>query len=153
EEDLRFARIVKGTPRRVEDEDDLDEGDGLSVVNEPCPRELASRAAMQCLPVPYDRDTEVLPGVTLRFANAGHILGSAMIRLTFDVNGGSRSLVFTGDLGRRGVPYLWPAAPLPEADLIICESTYGGRFHPSLEQMAESMAAVVRRSAAEGGKV
>jgi metallo-beta-lactamase family protein len=76
-----------------------------------------------------------------------------MVLLTMAVPGGERTLVFTGDLGRRGLPYLRDAAPLPAADLILCECTYGGRRHDSAAAMAARMADVVRRTAARGGRV
>lgn len=153
EEDVRVARILRGPAARDDNDDDLDEGDGLSINTEPCPRELANQAALQCLAVPLEREVEIFPGIRLCFVRSGHILGSAMVRLTFDVGDQQRSLVFTGDIGRRGLPYLSPPAPIPEADVVISESTYGGRVHPSREEMAEAMAAVGVRVAEQGGKL
>jgi metallo-beta-lactamase family protein len=113
----------------------------------------AHRAMLQCVAVPYEQDYAVSPALRLRFADAGHILGSAMTLLTVAGRGRDWRLAFTGDLGRRGLPFLREPAPIPPADLILCESTYGGRTHQTVKDMAETLAAVVRRSAEQGGKV
>lgn len=107
----------------------------------------------QCHAVPYDTTEVIRPGLRLRFVDAGHVLGSAMVHLSFDGKDGERSLTFTGDLGRRGLPFLNDPAPIPPADLLICESTYGGRTHSSLSSLADGLAEVVKRTIARGGKV
>src|SRR5262249_4568499 len=58
-----------------------------------------------------------------------------------------------GDLGRRGLPYLRDAAPVPASDLLLCECTYGGRRHDTAERLAEKVEAGGRRTAGRGGKV
>jgi metallo-beta-lactamase family protein len=113
----------------------------------------AHRALLQCVAIPYEQHYEISPGVQLRFFDTGHILGSAMTLLTVAGRGRDWSLAFSGDLGRRGLPFLREPAPVPPADLILCESTYGGRTHQTVKAMAETLAAVVRRSAEQGGKV
>jgi metallo-beta-lactamase family protein len=113
----------------------------------------ARRTVAQCVVVPYDQPTLILPDVQLRLVDAGHILGSALVSLTLAATGGDRTLTFTGDIGRRGLPFLREPSPLPPADVVISECTYGGRFHDTLEQMAAKMEAVVRRSVEQGGKV
>lgn len=65
------------------------------------------------------------PGATFRFHDAGHILGAAYVEALVS---GTR-LVFSGDLGRYGTTLLCDPAPLGEADVIVCESTYGDRHH------------------------
>jgi metallo-beta-lactamase family protein len=116
-------------------------------------RHDAERAVAQCVAVPYDEDRQIAPDVRLRFVDAGHVLGSAMVTLAMALPGGDRTLTFTGDLGRRGLPFLREPAPVPEADLLICESTYGGRTHTPLDQLVEELAAVVTRTAERGGRV
>ena len=113
----------------------------------------ARRAIDHCIPIPYDHDLAVGDDVQLRFVDAGHILGSALSVLTFAHSGRMYRLTFTGDLGRRGLPFLRPPSPVPAADLIICESTYGGRRHDTLDAMATKMSKVVRGALARGGKV
>jgi metallo-beta-lactamase family protein len=109
---------------------------------------------MRCfVTVPYDRPFDLPQGVQLRFVDAGHLLGSAMVALILHSNGKDRPLTFTGDLGRRGLPILRDPAPVPPADLLISESTYGGRTHPPVDQLGDILADVVRRTVERGGKV
>lgn len=100
--------------------------------------------------VPYDRPFEPLRGIEARMVEAGHLLGSAMVNLKID-NG--PTLTFTGDLGRRGLPILRDPAAVPDCDLLISESTYGGQVHAPVEEMSEGLAQVVQRTAERGGKV
>src|SRR5262249_19695895 len=116
-------------------------------------REDVHRTVRQCVTVPYDETREIAPGVDLRFVEAGHILGSAMVALHVRAGGRDDRVTFTGDLGRRGLPLLRDPAPVPEADLLICECTYGGRVHESLGRMTEELIEVVKRTAARGGRV
>jgi metallo-beta-lactamase family protein len=116
-------------------------------------RSDAQRTGDLCIPIPYDCDFAVNDEVQLRFVDAGHILGSALSVLTFTQGGRTQRVTFTGDLGRRGVPFLRPPPPVPAADLLICESTYGGRRHDTLDVMAAKMSKVVRGALGRGGKV
>jgi metallo-beta-lactamase family protein len=116
-------------------------------------RQDAFETARHCFGVPYDQPYEVGHGITLRFSDAGHILGSAMVNLEFRTRKGLKSLTFTGDIGRRGLPILRDPAPIPEADLLICESTYGGRIHPPVEELGPAMSEVIRRTVDRGGKL
>lgn len=103
--------------------------------------------------VPFDRPFNVCDGMEGLFVEAGHLLGSAMLHLRMDTGGWQRSLSFTGDLGRKGLPILRDPAALPPADLVISESTYGGRRHAPLEQLLDALADVVRRTIERGGKL
>jgi metallo-beta-lactamase family protein len=116
-------------------------------------RSDADRAVLHCVAVPYETPQEISAGVQLRFLDAGHILGSAMAELTVTQSGKANRILFTGDLGRRGLPFLREPSDVPAADLLICESTYGGRFHEGMEQTAVKMSEVVNRTLARGGKV
>jgi metallo-beta-lactamase family protein len=137
EEDARLLRILGRA----------DESGSLTT------RDDARGVVGRCVAVPYGERREILPGVGLRFADAGHILGSAMVSLTLSGPGRDYTITFTGDVGRRGLPFLHEPEAVPEADLIICESTYGGRKHEPLASMAETMAGVLRRAREEGGRV
>jgi len=140
EEDARVLRIL-----------DRDGDDGL--LQSLASREDVHRTVRQCVPVPYGETCEVVHGVSLRFVEAGHILGSAMVALTFHANGRDHRVTFTGDLGRRGLPLLRDPGPVPEAELLICECTYGGRVHESLARMTDELIEVVKRTMARGGRV
>jgi metallo-beta-lactamase family protein len=113
----------------------------------------ASRAIDHFVPIPYEQEFALSGDMQLRFVDAGHILGSAITVLSFPHAGRTHRLTFTGDLGRRGVPFLRPPPPVPAADLILCESTYGGRRHDTLQTMAAMMSKVVRGVLERGGKV
>jgi metallo-beta-lactamase family protein len=103
--------------------------------------------------VPYGKPVEILPGIEATFVEAGHLLGSAMISLRIDQRGRESRLTFTGDIGRPGTPLLRDAAPIPPADLILCESTYGGHTHEIVSETVERLGEVVSRTVERSGKV
>ena len=112
--------------------------------------EDADRAVARLQPVGYERAVPVMPGVTVEFLNAGHLLGSAYARLSIASHG--KTLLFGGDLGRFGRPVLPDPTLVPQADLLVVESTYGNRQHPADDNGTE-LASVVTDTAAKNGKV
>ncbi len=104
-------------------------------------------------PVKLDMDQELVPGTRARFVGAGHILGAASLLLTIAGKGGCHRVGFSGDLGRPGQLILPEAEDLPKPDTLFMETTYGGRFHKSLDDSQRELMAVVRAAYAEGGKV
>lgn len=106
-------------------------------------------AQQQLHPLPYETDTEILPGVTLRLHEAGHILGSAMLELRAD----GRSMLFTGDVGMPGTPILRDPAPAPRTDLILMESTYGDRNHKDRAATVAELGQILAAAHADGGNV
>src|SRR5947209_1508779 len=104
----------------------------------------------QVIPVEYDRFREVVPGVRFKFLEAGHVLGSAMVHV---VTAGGHTLTFTGDLGRRNLPLLRHTAPVPPADVLVCESTYGNRTHEPIEDTQRKLYEAINRTIGRGGKV
>lgn len=84
--------------------------------------------------------------------DAGHILGSSIVQLTVTENGKSTVVVFTGDLGRYGQPILKDPQPVPRADYLVCESTYGDRDHP-VDARYDQLADAVNRAAGRGGVI
>ncbi|MCL5268843.1 MAG: MBL fold metallo-hydrolase [Bacteroidetes bacterium] len=103
--------------------------------------------------VSYHRETTIADGVKLSFLDAGHILGSAIVQLRIQDDGKEKTLLFTGDLGRRGLPILKDPEAVEEADLLITESTYGGRLHDPIEGMQGKLREVILRTVSRGGKV
>ena len=101
----------------------------------------------------YERQALLAPGVRLTFYDAGHILGSALSALDITEDGRSTRLLYTGDLGRLDLPILCDPQQVPDVDYLIIESTYGGRFHGSLQDAERQLARVVCETHARGGKV
>ncbi|MGL4423882.1 MAG: MBL fold metallo-hydrolase, partial [Gemmataceae bacterium] len=111
------------------------------------------QALRQIVAVPYAREGELGRGIKFTFSEAGHILGSAAVHIRCAMPDRPRTLTFSGDLGRRGMPILKDPAPLPPADLLICESTYGNRVHEPLATTVEKLYEVVKRTVARDGKL
>ena len=103
--------------------------------------------------VPLDRTVDIAPGVRLTFTEAGHILGSASVVLECSDQGETRRLVFSGDIGRPGLPILRDPRPPKGADALILESTYGDRDHEPVDGARERLGEIVRETAARGGRV
>lgn len=103
--------------------------------------------------VGYDVPFEPVPGVTVEYRDAGHILGSATMGLTLKEGGRTVKLGFTGDVGRGGRPILRDPQPMADCDWLICESTYGGKTHEPADRAKERLAEVVGETARRGGKV
>lgn len=101
----------------------------------------------------YDEEIEVAPGVRAAFLDAGHILGSAIIRLrVVERDGGDETvIVCSGDLGRPGTPILRDPTYLTAADYILVESTYGGREHEPQDEAVRLLAETVRLVAEADG--
>jgi metallo-beta-lactamase family protein len=102
-------------------------------------------------PVEYEEALEVIPGVTARFHDGGHILGSAIIELTVTDDGQPTTIVFSGDLGRSDTPILQDPTPISHADYVLVESTYGNREHGPMAQAVEDLATAVTEVAGGQG--
>lgn len=101
----------------------------------------------------YGETTEVVPGVSVRFYDAGHIMGSAVASLSLAENGRQQTLVFSGDLGQYDSPILEDPESPPGADRVIMESTYGDRRHRGREKSLAEMGQVFLDAWEEGGNV
>jgi metallo-beta-lactamase family protein len=109
----------------------------------------AIQAVARMVAVPYGIPFTPIAGVTARFLDAGHVLGSAQAVLETE----GRRLVFTGDLGRKGMPILRDPELPGRADYLVMESTYGGRRHGSLGELHVELARVVADTVARRGKL
>jgi metallo-beta-lactamase family protein len=100
----------------------------------------AERMLTQVRPVGFNERFSPAAGVSARFINSGHILGAGLVEVSID----GRTLVFSGDLGRYGVPIMRDPDSVPTADVLLVESTYGNRLHPVDDHRAKLTAAVER---------
>jgi metallo-beta-lactamase family protein len=107
----------------------------------------------QMIAIPYGRTATVVPGFRVTFVDAGHILGSASVVLDVDDGEAPRRLVFSGDIGRQGLPIIRDPVVPTGAHALIVESTYGDREHASVMGARAELARIVRETAARGGRV
>ena len=103
--------------------------------------------------LPYDKRTEILPGLAVTLHDAGHILGSAIVEVTCGEGADARTLVFSGDLGHRGAPVMNSPATLGHADAVLMESTYGDRLHRPFEDTLTELTAVFESARAAQGNI
>jgi len=99
--------------------------------------------------IAYDQANEILPGVVVTLRDAGHILGSACVTLEAD----GKTLLFSGDLGPIGTPILRDPAIHHKADLVLLESTYGGRLHRTREATITELGEIFEQAWNDGGNV
>src|SRR4030042_5875783 len=104
-------------------------------------------------PVNYNEIISLTDGIKVRFQDAGHILGSAIIELWVGEGGAERKLVFSGDLGNSGQPIVRDPSWIKEADLLWLESTYGNRLHKSREETAQELLKIVQEAIGNQAKV
>lgn len=117
---------------------------------------LADAVAVQelMLGVPYRRIQHVRKHLAFEYTEAGHILGSASVDLRLSEGGTPHRLVFSGDIGRTGLPIIRdPDPPTGPVDTLIIESTYADRDHEPVEGAEQRLGALVRRVAGRGGKL
>jgi metallo-beta-lactamase family protein len=113
----------------------------------------AHKTAQYFKAVEYGQDFSPVEGVTVRYCDAGHILGSAMIRVVVEEDGETYNLLFTGDLGRPNQLLVSDPTLIERADHVFLESTYGDRDHKDEETSLEELAEAIERSTAKGEKV
>lgn len=103
----------------------------------------------------YDHPRTIAPGVTLTFIDAGHMLGSASVILDIEDHEAKRDvrLVFSGDIGRAGLPIIRDPQFVDSADILIMESTYGDRLHPPYEDDSKHMERIIDETVKRGGVV
>ena len=104
-------------------------------------------------PIDYHKAFEVAPGMKITIREAGHILGSGTISLSVISKRKKRTVVFSGDLGARGMPIVRDPEPFHEADMVIMESTYGDRDHKPLHQTLDEATEVIRHALESKGKI
>lgn len=104
-------------------------------------------------PVPYKTSAPVAAGMTAVFREAGHIFGSASIKLTVGQGGGARSILFSGDVGRWDMPIINDPEQFDDADYVLVESTYGDRTHGEVKDIPGELARIINETKKAGGNI
>ena len=104
-------------------------------------------------PVKYDEIIDIDENIHVRFNDAGHMLGSAIIEIWVDEDGKTTKTVFSGDIGNNDLPLLAEPTMIEDADYLIMESTYGDRLHVGSEDKAQEFLDVVSETIEKGGTV
>ncbi len=113
----------------------------------------AQAALRQLVPIGFHQRTELHPGVQFSFNRQGHILGAAAVEVTTKVaNGARKTIYFSGDIGRYGVPILREPEPYPGSDILFMETTYGDRLHDPRDPY-EVLSAEINAGLKRGGLV
>jgi len=113
----------------------------------------AEKSLNNFVSIGYNRPLLIAEGVWLTFLDAGHILGSAISALDIEEDAHRFRLVFSGDLGRPGMPILRDPAQLDRGDILFIESTYGGRLHDDYTQVETKLTDVINQTIQRGGKI
>ena len=110
---------------------------------------------IKCIvPCRYDRRIELCEGITIRFTDIGHLLGSASIEVWVNERGNEKKLVFSGDIGNIDQPLIKDPAYTDDADYVIMESTYGDRIHSAEHpDYVHELAAILKETFDKGGNV
>ncbi|PIE51128.1 MBL fold metallo-hydrolase [Candidatus Fermentibacteria bacterium] len=127
--------------------------EGLEPVEPLYDLEDALEAIEKFVSLPYGLSFQVAPGIMVRFLEAGHILGSSQVELTVEENGKKQVILFTGDLGRFDRPILRNPDLTSRPDVLITESTYGGRNHDPQEKSLLDLEKVVNDTVKRRGKI
>ncbi len=104
-------------------------------------------------PVGYEEPIRLGEGVEATFHDAGHVLGSSMVKVKVSQNGEQRTLVFSGDVGRWEKPMLHDPTIFEEADYILVESTYGDRLHEDQKGIETTLAEIINSTRKRGGNI
>ena len=124
---------------------------------EPLPPLYTAEEAAKCLevfePVKYDEIIDIDENIHVRYNDAGHMLGSAIIEVWADEDGKRTKAVFSGDIGNNDIPLLSSPTMIDDADYLVMESTYGGRLHNRNDDKAKMFLKIVSETLDKGGTV
>lgn len=105
------------------------------------------------VPCPYEKTIKPAEGISVRFVDAGHLLGSASIEITIQEDGKEKKIVFSGDIGNLNQPLIKDPVYLHDADYVIMESTYGDRSHGERPDYIAMLTEVIQHTFDRGGSV
>ncbi len=96
--------------------------------------------------ITFNNTFKINGDINLTFIPVGHLLGAAAVILSLTENGKTQTIGFTGDIGRKNYPVLVDPEPLPPVDYLVCESTYGGRFHSKDQSLEEILTQTINET-------
>lgn len=97
----------------------------------------------------FNRKFTIIPGLELTFYPAGHLLGAAHVYFSVTENGETKTICFSGDVGRKNYPLHIDPQPVPNCDYLICETTYGNRIHEDKEEPIDALARIIHETCIE----
>jgi len=115
--------------------------------------EDARNALANMVGMRYREKKEILPGISIRFQDAGHILGSSSVEVWLNESGVQRKIVFSGDLGQYDSPILNDPAVIEEADHVLIESTYGNRRHRDRQMTIDEIGEIISSASHQHGNL
>jgi metallo-beta-lactamase family protein len=115
--------------------------------------EEAQKSLDALTPIEFKQVFSPVEGIHVSFHQAGHILGASIIRIILRQDGQSRTILFTGDLGRQNKPIINDPEIFQQADYILMESTYGDREHTEAEDTKQQLAVAVNNAVKDGGNI
>ena len=115
--------------------------------------EDVNQVLTQCVPQPYKHSFAIAEQAKVQLFDAGHILGSAIVELSFSERGEHKTLVFSGDLGNKNAVLMKDPSILNKADIVLMEGTYGDRNHKSLDDTVSQLKTILADTEARGGNI
>ncbi|NLY87164.1 MAG: MBL fold metallo-hydrolase, partial [Clostridiales bacterium] len=101
----------------------------------------------------YGKDIEIADGITINYTDAGHLLGSSNVLFKLKEEDVERTILFSGDVGNINKPLIRSPQPPPNADYVVCESTYGDRLHDDKPDYVGELTEIIQRTLDRGGNV
>jgi metallo-beta-lactamase family protein len=127
---------------------------GIQAVVPEYTMEDADGVIKRIVPCEYDKKIEICDGISIRFTDIGHLLGSSSIEVWLTEGNVSKKIVFSGDIGNKNQPLIKDPAYTEDADYVVMESTYGDRFHSKDKpEYVTELADVINETFKKGGNV
>lgn len=105
-----------------------------------------NETADRTVAIAYHKPFKINQNITLTLIPTGHLLGAAAAHFTINDSGIEKTIAFTGDIGRANYPVLNNPEYLPETQYLVCESTYGGRFHSAKESLQNTLINIIKEA-------
>ncbi len=127
---------------------------GIEAVEPLYTMEDADGVIRRIVPCAYNSTVQICEGITIKFTDVGHLLGSASIEVWLTEDDVTKKIVFSGDIGNKNQPLIKDPIYTRQADYVVMESTYGDRYHTSEKpEYVQDLAKVISKTFARGGNV